>query len=202
MFAFLRGSVAHKAVDHIALDVNGVGYKVFVPDTIHRKLVPHQEVTLLTYCHIREDVFHIFGFLKEEELTLFRMLLGITGVGPKVAQAVLGALPVGEFGRAILESDVKAFTRVGGVGKKMAQRIVLEMKTKMGQDPELSAILGEPDRAAEDMAGDDVYEALISLGCTTHEAKKAAAQARAELGEAAADNELVRVALRSLARAK
>jgi Holliday junction DNA helicase RuvA len=202
MFAFLRGTVALKSIDHIALDVNGVGYKVFVPDTVHRRLVPHQEVTLLTYCHIREDVFHIFGFLKEEELALFRMLMTITGIGPKVAQAVVGALPVSEFGRAILESDVNAFTRVPGVGKKMAQRIVLEMKTKMGQDPELSKILGESDAGDAEPAGDDVYEALIALGCTPPEAKKAAAHARKELGADAPDNELVRVALRSLARVK
>ncbi|MBI2432362.1 MAG: Holliday junction branch migration protein RuvA, partial [Candidatus Hydrogenedentes bacterium] len=153
-------------------------------------------------CHIREDSFQIFGFLKEEEVALFRMLMTISGVGPKVAQSVLGALPVAEFGRAILESDVSAFTRVQGIGKKTAQRIVLEMKNKMGQDPELSKILGEPGQGEPDLAGDDVYEALISLGCTPPEARKAAAHARKELGDSAADNELVRVALRSLTRVK
>lgn len=200
MFAFLRGTVVFKAADHIALDVHGVGYKVFVPESVQRRLAKNQDVTLITYCHIREDAFLIFGFLKEDERALFTMLLSISGVGPKVALAVLGALPLNEFGRAILESDVNAFTKAPGVGKKMAQRIVLEMKTKMGQDPELSAILGEGDAAVAAPEGDDVYDALISLGCTPAEAKKAAAHARKHLGDDAPAPELVRVALRSMAR--
>lgn len=202
MFAFLRGSVAEKTIDGIALDVQGVGYAVLVPDTVYRKLAVHQEVTLLTYCHIREDSFTIFGFLKEEERALFIMLLGINGVGPRVALAVLSAMSVAEFGRAVLENDLKALTRSPGVGKKLAQRILLEMKAKMGQDAELSAILGEPVGAEAEAEGDDVYEALMSLGCTQPEARKAAAAARKELGEGVPDEDLVRSALRSLARVR
>ena len=92
MFAFLRGTVAEKGADHIALDVNGAGYLVHVPAPVQRKLAPNQEVRLLTYCHIREDAFQIFGFLREEERALFIMLLGISGIGPKVALAVLSGL--------------------------------------------------------------------------------------------------------------
>jgi len=202
MYAFLRGTVAHKGLESIALDVNGVGYMVFVPDSVHRRLAPNQEVTLLTYCHIREDAFQIFGFLKEEEKALFTMLLGINKVGPKVALNVLSGLSVQEFGRAVMESDVKAFTRVSGVGKAMAQRIVLEVKSKLGQDTELSAILGEPEAADAVPEGDDVFEALMSLGCTPAEAKRAAALARKELGAEASDEDLVRVALRSMAKVK
>ena len=201
MFAFLRGTVAFKALDHIALDVGGAGYKINVPDSVYLKLVPNQDVRLLTYCHIREDTFQIFGFLREEEKSLFIMLLSINKVGPKVAMAVLSGMPVTEFGRAVLESDVEAFTKVPGIGKAMAQRIVLEMKSKFGQDSELSAILGESENIDDTPEGDDVYEALCSLGCTAHEAKKTAAHARKELGKDATDEELVRVALRSLAPA-
>lgn len=200
MYAFLRGTVAAKGINEIALDVRGVGYKVFVPDRVLGRLAPNHEVTLLTYCHIREDAFQIFGFLKEEEKALFQMLLGINKVGPRVALAVLSAMTPQELGRAVRENDVKAFTRVNGVGKAMAQRIVLEMKAKLGEDTELNAILGEPDAAAP--VGDDVYEALLSLGCTPQEAQRAAGQARKELGEDAADEELVRVALRSMAKVK
>src|SRR4030042_1315337 len=114
MFAFLRGVVAKKAVEHIALDVNGVGYEVRVPDSVYRKLIPGQEVTLLTYCHIREDAFQIFGFLREEEKALFDNLLDVTGIGPKIALAILSGMSPSEFGRAILENDVAAFTKVGG----------------------------------------------------------------------------------------
>ena len=199
MFAFLRGSVARKAADHIELDVNGVGYEVSVPESVYRKLVVDQETTLLTHCYIREDAFQIFGFLREEEKALFRMLLGISGIGPKVSLAVLSAMSVAEFGRAVLESDVNAFTRVSGIGKKTAQRIVLEMKAKLGQDAELSAILGETDeRATPD--SDDVIAALCSLGCTLAEARKAATAARKQVGAEASAEELVRAALRSMAR--
>lgn len=199
MFSFLRGTVARKALEHVELDVNGVGYEVWVPDTVYRKLVVNQEATLLTYCHIRENSFQIFGFLREEEKAVFVMLLGVTGIGPKVSLAVLSAMSIGEFGRAVLENDVRAFDKVGGVGKKTAQRIVLEMKAKLGQDAELSAILGESEETPVET--DDVIAALCSLGCTTAEAKKAGAVARKQLGAEATPEDLVRAALRSLARA-
>lgn len=200
MFAFLRGAVALKGAAVIALDVGGVGYEVHVPDSLHRRLAVGQEVTLLTHCHIREDAFTIFGFLREEEKRVFDMLLGVSGIGPKMAMAVVSAMSVAEFGRALLESDVDAFTKISGVGKKTAQRIVLEMKAKLGQDAELKAIMGEDAESADGGDRDDVMDALLALGCTPGEAKKAATGARRELGANAAPEEIVRVALRSLAR--
>lgn len=203
MFAFLRGAVAHKAADHVALDVNGAGYLVHVPDSVNRRVALHQEVRLFTYCYIREDAFQIFGFLTEEEKRIFTTLLGINGVGPKAALAILSVLPPERFGRAVLDNAVDAFTKAPGVGKKIAQRIVVELKSKMGQDVELSAILGEPEGAAQALdadGGDDAYEALIALGCTPLEARKAAGAARESLGADAALEDVVRKALQSLAR--
>ncbi len=200
MFAFLRGAVAVKGAGVIALDVGGVGYEVHVPEPVQRRLALGQEVTLITHCHIREDAFTIFGFLREDEKRVFDMLLGVSGIGPKLAMAVVSAMSVAEFGRAVLESDVDAFTKISGVGKKTAQRIVLEMKAKLGQDAELKAILGEDADSSDSGDRDDVMDALLSLGCTPGEAKKAATSARRELGPSAAPEEIVRVALRSLAR--
>lgn len=200
MFAYLRGIVAAKGLDHIQLDVNGVGYEVFVPDIVHRRLKPEQGVTLLTYCNIREDAFQIFGFLRREEKTVFTLLLGVSGIGPKVAIAVLSAMTPQDFGRAVTESDVSAFNRVGGVGKKTAQRIILEMKAKLGQDAELDAILGQDDASSADEDSDDAVAALISLGCVSQEARRLAARARKDLGEDAPDEEVVKKALRSLAK--
>ena len=172
-----------------------------VPDTVARRLSVDEERTLLTHCYIREDAFQIYGFLREDERALFRTLLTLTGIGPKVAQAVLSAMTVQEVGRAVMESDVAAFTKVGGIGKKGAQRIVLEMKSKLGQDAELSAILGEELQEAEaDPAVDDVIAALCALGCTLGEARRAAASAREKLGASASDEELVRAALQSLVK--
>lgn len=199
MFAFLRGVVARKGLDVVDLDVGGVGYEIGVPALVQRRLAVDQPATLLTHCHIREDTFQIFGFLREEERALFRMLLSVSGIGPKVALAILSTMSPSEIGRALLDNDVNAFTRVGGVGKKTGQRIILEMKAKLGQDAELSAILGEDDQAASPET-DDVLAALCALGCTLNEAKKAAAAARNKLGDDAPDEELVRAALRSLAK--
>lgn len=198
MFAFLRGAVARKPAGAIELDVNGVGYEVHVPDAVHRRLTVGAEATLLTYCHIREDAFQVFGFLREEEKALFTTLLTISGIGPKVALAVLSGMTVQVFGRAVLDNDVTAFTRISGIGKKGAQRIILEMKAKLGQDAELGAILGEQEEASAD--DDDVIAALCALGCTLGEAKKAAAGARKKMGEDAPVEELVKAALRSMAK--
>lgn len=199
MFAFLRGVVAAKTLDQIHLDVNGIGYEVAVSDSVRRQLGLEQPVTLLTYCHIREDSFQIFGFLREEEKSLFLMLLKISGIGPKVALSFLSALSPAEFGQALMNSDVTAITKVPGVGKKTAQRVVLEMKAKMGQDAELSAILGE-DSDFDTIAGDDVQAALMALGCTPDEAKKSSAKARKSLGSKASDEDLVKSALRAMSK--
>lgn len=199
MFAFLRGSVAEKMPGLIALDVNGVGYEVNVSARTHAKLSMRQEATLLTYCHIREDAFQIFGFLHKEEKALFISLLGINKIGPKVALSILSAFSVSEFGQAVTNSDLDAFKKVPGVGKATAQRVILEMKNMLKQDADLKALLGESTGEAS-MAGDDVYEALLSLGCTPQEARSASLQARKTAGENASAEELVKAALQSLAR--
>ena len=202
MYVFLRGIVAHKALDHIALDVNGQGFQVFTPEGVYRKLVVNQEVTLHTYCNIREDAFQIYGFLREEERALFILLLGINKVGAKVALSVMSHFSLAEFGRAVAESDVKAFTKVPGVGKTMAPRLVLELKNKMGQNAELSVLIGESKSTDAGLVADDAYEAMLSMGCTPVEAKRSVLHARKELGEGARDEDVVRVALRSMAKAK
>jgi len=200
MFAFLRGVVARKNADSIELDVNGVGYEVHVPARVQHKLLIDSPATLLTYCHIREDAFTIFGFLREDDKALFKTLLTINGIGPRVALAVLSFLTVADLQQAVIENDVKALTKVPGVGKKMAQRLVLELHAKMGEDAELGAILGEGP-AETDAEADDVTAALLALGCTHAEAKKAVEKARKTAGPDAPDEELVRAALRSLAKA-
>jgi Holliday junction DNA helicase RuvA len=201
MFRFLRGIVAEKSAEIVALDVSGVGYELHVPETVQRRLAIDQTVTLLTHCHIREDAFIIFGFLREEEKALFITLLSINKVGPKVALSVLSAFSPVDFGRAVLDNNVDAFKKVSGVGKATAQRIILEMRNKLKQDADLNAILGESGAGDSGAEGDDVYEALVSLGCTPQEAKRAAAKARKELGADARDEDLVRTALRGMSKA-
>ena len=189
--------MAAKGAGRVELDVHGVGYELLVPDGVLRHIVKDAEATLLTHCYIREDSFTIYGFLREEERALFRLLLGVSGVGPKVAMAILSGMGVRAFGEALNAQDVAAFSKVHGVGKKIAQRIVLELRAKMGQDAELSAILGEPAAAVAEEQ-DDIALALISLGCTPNEAQRAARTARDILGEDASDEELVKAALRAI----
>lgn len=199
LFAYLRGTVAEKTVKGVVLDVNGVGYWILVPQGVHQQLSVDRPALLLTYCHIREDLFQIYGFLRQEERALFELLLGISGVGPKAALSILSTLGVREFGRAIHDSDVAALTKVSGIGKKGAQRIVLEAKAKLGQDAELDAILGETDASGLEDA-DDVIAALCAMGCTLAEAQKAAAKARAKLNGEATDEEVLKAALRGMAK--
>lgn len=199
MFAFLRGVVADKPPNEIVLDVNGVGYLVYVPRSVWDRLDVESTALLLTHCHIREDAFQIFGFQRQEEKALFELLLGISGVGPKVALAILSTLGVADFRNAVLNNDVTAITRVNGVGKKGAQRIVLETKSKLGEDTELGALLGDEVPAAIG-SGDDVVAALCALGCTTAEAQRAAKKARDTAEPDTPDEELVKTALRSMAK--
>jgi holliday junction DNA helicase RuvA len=200
LFAFLRGSVADKPPGQIVLDVNGVGYLVYVPGKVWDRLEVESSALLLTYCHIREDAFQIFGFQRQEEKALFELLLGISGVGPKVALAILSTLGVADFRRAVLENDVTAITRVNGIGKKGAQRIVLETKSKLGEDTELDALLGDAVLGGPGESSDDVVAALCALGCTLAEAQRAANKARAQAEPDAPDEELVKTALRSMAK--
>jgi len=202
MFTFLRGSVADKAPGMVALDVNGVGYEVQVSAKTYTRLAPAQDVTLLTYCHIREDSFQIFGFLSKDERALFISLLGISKIGPKVALSVLSAFSVAEFGRVVSESNIDAFKKVPGVGKATAQRLILEMKNQLKQDADLKALLGEDSPSSPTPQGDDVYDALLSLGCTPAEARSATLAARQALGSEATDEDLVRAALQSFAKPK
>jgi len=199
LFASLRGNVAAKSPGQVVLDVNGVGYLVHVSDRVWDRLTIGSLEQLLTYCHIREDAFLIFGFQGQDEKVLFELLLGIGGVGPKVALAILSTLGVADFRRAVLENDVTSITRVNGVGKKGAQRIVLETKSKLGQDTELDALLGDAVPGAPSES-DDVVAALCALGCTLSEAHGAANKARAEVGADAADEDVVKAALRSMAK--
>lgn len=197
MFAFLRGVVSRSAVNRIDLDIHGIGFEVFVPDSIQRSVTVNQEITLLTYCHIREDCFQIFGFCTEQERTLFKMCLGVKGVGPKVALGLLSVL--GEEGliRAVREQRVNEVSRAPGVGEKLARRIILELKSKCGELPELSTLLTE-----QIVENEDIYEGLINLGSTQEEASAAVAYARKSLGPDANEKDLVTEALRYLSKVK
>lgn len=205
MIAFVRGRLAQIRPDAAVVDVGGVGYRVLIPDSTRRRLPgAGHEVQLFTSLQVREDAMTLYGFLTEEEYALFELLLTVTQIGPKVALGVLSATSPAEFRRAVAFNDITALTRLPSIGKKTAQRLVLELKDKLGAFTPAADLSLEPagaPPAALAHAWDEAAEALVGLGYSRAEALVALERARPGLPEAAATAELVRAALRQLARA-
>jgi Holliday junction DNA helicase RuvA len=195
VYAYLKGTVERKTREGIELDVNGVGYLLSVPLSTYSKLPSDgaAPVKIFTHMHVRDDAIDLYGFLTLEEKQLFELLLSVTGVGPKVALAVLSGLTPARFRNAIMQNDVAALSSISGIGKKTAQRMILEVKNKLGEETEIAKVLGEEGEALRDS---DVVRALVSLGCTLSQAKNAVKKASAELPEGAAIEEQIRIALK------
>lgn len=166
MIASLRGQVVARRLDAVVLDVNGVGYLVQTTQRAMRKAQGGMEVSLDTYLHVREDALQLYGFAETAERELFELLLSVSGVGPKVALAILsGSTPV-DLRRAIVLGDETRFVAIPGIGKKTAQRIVLELKEKLGP-----VDIGGESPVEELVARD----ALVELGYSVPEAERALA---------------------------
>lgn len=162
MIGSLRGILTAKRTGDIIVDVSGVGYQLIVPNSTLTELpAAGAEVFLHVYTHVREDALQLFGFSAEVQKRLFTTLLGVSGVGPKVALGLVSGIPGDEFYRAVEEGDISTLTSVPGVGKKTAQRIVLELRGKL---PEKETSL---DRAFE-----DALSALLNLGYRKAEARR------------------------------
>jgi Holliday junction DNA helicase RuvA len=169
MIGRLTGRLASKAPDQILLDVSGVGYLVHIPLSTFYEL-PEQEspASLWIHTHVREDALSLYGFLTERERSLFLLLLGVTGIGPRVALTVLSGIPPSELVDALRRQDVRRLVAIPGVGKKTAERMVLELAEKAASLP------GEaPGKAPEAVAADDVISALVNLGYRKAEAERA-----------------------------
>lgn len=173
MITFLLGVVEVVAADNVALNVGGVGYEVFCPARTLGKCTSGQEVKLLTHHHIREDQHTLFGFWEGGERDLFRLLLGISGVGPKVALAILSALTPQDVADAIITQNGKALAQAPGVGPKLGERIVLELKDKYGTLPGIAPTDGKV-RVTQGVAM-DVLSALVNMGFREVEAQRAVA---------------------------
>ena len=134
MFYYLRGQLVHLTGDTAVIDCGGVGYKLSVSATTAGKAAPlyGKEATLFTYLSVREDAMELFGFADEEELRLFKLLISVSGIGPKGAMAVLGTFPAESLRNIIYSGDHKALSRAPGIGAKTAQRIIIELKDKIG----------------------------------------------------------------------
>jgi holliday junction DNA helicase RuvA len=189
MIARLRGRPVANTPEGLVLDVGGVGYLVAATPTAVRKADGADEVSLHTYLHVREDALQLYGFAEAAERELFVQLLSVNGVGPKVALAVVSGSPAAELRRAIALEDAARFQAIPGIGKKTAERIVLELKEKLaGGVPEAAA----PSRGAPHLVARD---ALVELGWSVVEAEQALAETDPDLSP----EERVRQALKKAA---
>ena len=189
MIARLRGKPAANTPEGLVLDVNGVGYLVHATPAAVRKGDAAAEITVETYLHVREDALQLYGFADRRERELFVQLLAVSGVGPKVALAIVSGSPVADLRRAIVRGDSARFQAIPGIGKKTAERIVLELKEKLGSLADASEPTGEGEAHLV------AREALLGLGYSILEAERALAETDAELPP----EERVRLVLRSAA---
>lgn len=160
--------VAHKGIDFIVIDAGGVGYRINTTDSVISKLSAGEKKKVYTYLNVREDALDLYGFLSEEELNLFKLLISVSGIGPKVGLGVLSSISPSEFALAVVTGNIKAITKAPGVGPKVAQRIILELKDKM-KKAEIAEM--PQDYGAFTDSSDEAVSALMVLGYTQGEAK-------------------------------
>jgi len=199
VIAFVRGTVAAVTLSSAVLEVGGVGLEVMCAPGTLATLRPGQSATLPTSMVVREESLTLFGFLDEDEKTVFELVQTASGVGPKLAQALLAVLAPDDLRRAIAAEDVKALTRVPGIGQKVAQRIILELGDRLG------APVGNRAAARGTTASpswrDQVHQGLTGLGWPAREAEKAVEAVADEAGDAPDVGALLRAALQTLSRA-
>lgn len=198
MISFLRGKLVEILPTQAIVDVNGVGYDVLIPLSSYDKLpAPGEEVKLLTHLAIREDAHVLYGFMTTQERELFRMLVNtVSGIGPKIALNILSGMNVVAFRGAVANGDVKALSQISGVGKKTAERIVVELKDKVGVAGAWEASSAKHGLSPEEQKVNDAVLALIALGFKQVEAHDTVRAAQEKLGPKAGVEDLVRAALK------
>ncbi len=165
MIASLSGRLASKAPAHITLDVQGVGYEVFIPLSTYYTLPnPGESITLHIHTHLRDDCIQLFGFSTSEEKGIFLLLTGVSGVGPKLALNVLSALSAPDFCSAVRTGDLDKLTSVPGIGRKSAGRIALELKDKIDRIDHSQSSVSEDLSGASSQVLEDALSALVNLG--------------------------------------
>ena len=167
MMGFLRGQVAALKTDYCLLDVNGVGYRVFVAGSTRNKLRLKEEAQLFTYMNVYQDGITLYGFASEEEYDIFQLLIGVSGIGPKVALGILSAITVESLCKAIQNKQATVLTKLPGIGKKSAERLILELKDKVAfaaaDDVEEILTLDLEGPTGDDMMS-EAQAALVALG--------------------------------------
>jgi len=169
VIASLRGTVLERGAGRVVLDVGGVGYLLQTTSSAARMSVPGEEVTLVTHLNVREDALTLYGFAESAERSMFELLLGVSGVGPKAALAIMSGYAPDQVRRAIATSDHALFTSISGIGKRTAERVVIDLKDKIGALPAAE----EPMPAAPAGGHTAARDALVGLGMSVNEAEAA-----------------------------
>lgn len=200
MITFLEGILVEALPTHVVIAVQGVGYHVFIPLSSYDRLpVPGQQIKILTHLQVREDAHVLFGFMTPSERDLFRLLVDhVSGVGPKTALDVLSRTSVTSFQAAVVNGDVASLSKLKGIGKKTAERIVVELKDKLGIAAAWQAASAEHAPTPQQVQVNDAVLALIALGYKQVDAHKAVKSAQEKAGPATATEDLVRAALKQL----
>jgi len=196
MITFVEGTLVKKAPTRVVINVHGIGYEVLIPLSSYDRLpAPNKPVHMLTYDYIREDAHTLFGFLKESERDLFTRLLAVSGIGPKIALSALSGMSPRDLKAAIVESDIKRLSSISGIGKKMAERMILELRDKISAGEALEAVSGVDDASSDNQNVHDAVMALISLGYKQVDAWKMVRKILPKLGEDPTVENIVRHSL-------
>lgn len=196
MIAYLEGTLVQKTPTHLVVDVNGVGYLVRIPlSSYDRAGAPGDTVRVLTYLHVREECMELYGFMTENERELFRSLIVVPGVGPRLAQSILSGLDVADFRHAVSREDLRLLTSVPGVGKKTAQRLILELKERFDRAEALGD-MGVAAQAGQTSPQEDALRALLALGYEYSYARRMIEEASRGLSGEVPVGQLVKLALK------
>lgn len=164
MIGSIKGKITFKTDKFLIVETAGVGYKINVsPDTLSKLKKTNGDILFWTHTHVREDILNLYGFLDRQELEFFEMLINVSGIGPKGALGILGITSIETLKKAIKTSDVGYLTKISGIGKKTAEKIIIELRDKMGEEKMSTSLQGEL----------DALEALKSLGYSQNEAREA-----------------------------
>jgi holliday junction DNA helicase RuvA len=204
MITFLEGTLVSALPTQAVVDVGGIGYEVFIPLSSYDKLpTPGQRVSILTHLHVREDAHILYGFMTPTERDLFRLLVNhVTGIGPKLALAVLSGMSVSNFKTAVVNSDTASLAKISGLGKKTAERIVLELKDKLGVVAAWEAASAMHAPTAEQTQANEAVLALIALGYKQIEAHRIVRDVQQTAERISTAEELVKLALKRIAAGK
>lgn len=190
MISYLKGKIKHKGNGFVILEVNNIGYQIFISPLLYTDLSLNQEIEFFTYQQVREDALNLYGFKSSTELELFELLLSISGIGPRSALAVMSIATVSDIKDSISRGDSALLTKVSGIGRKTAERVVLELREKIGK-----LAVGNDKIGRSQLGSSDEIDALMALGYSFSQAREALNNVDAEIKDS---GERIRQALKKL----